>query len=94
MILRLPKIRKALIGHPEPYRWYSGRRIELELLLLMCVNRSVICSDENGTVDYTDAIVQALGRRIIEVLTDVGVRMRMEGSRVINAQAILDRIMM
>ncbi|KAH3709622.1 hypothetical protein DPMN_069086 [Dreissena polymorpha] len=94
MILRLPKIRKALIAHPEPFRWYNGRRIELELLMLMYMNRAVICRDENGKIDYTDAILQALQRRIDEVLTDVGVRMRMEGTRVINADAIFDRILM
>ncbi|XP_052241333.1 uncharacterized protein LOC127851544 [Dreissena polymorpha] len=94
MILRLPKIRKALIAHPEPLRWYSGRRIELELLMLMRMNRVVICSDENGEFDDTDAILQALKRRTDEVMTDVGVRMIMEGSRVIDADAIFDRIMM
>ncbi|KAH3865560.1 hypothetical protein DPMN_028600 [Dreissena polymorpha] len=94
VILRLPKIRQCIVAHPEPLRWYSGRRIELELVWLMRMNRGFICSDENGKVDDTDAIVQALKRRINEVLTDVGVRMRMEGSRVINAQAIFDRILM
>ncbi|KAH3865822.1 hypothetical protein DPMN_028866 [Dreissena polymorpha] len=94
MILRLPKIRKALIAHPEPLRWYSGRRIELELLLLMRMNRRVICRDENRKIDFTDAILQALKRRINEVITDVCVRMIMEGSRVINAQAIFHRILM
>ncbi|KAH3875360.1 uncharacterized protein LOC127869394 [Dreissena polymorpha] len=94
MILRLPKIRKAIIAHPEPLRWYSGWRIELELLLLMRFNRAVICSDENGKVDHTDAIMQALDRRINEVDTDVGMRMIMEGSRVTNADAIFNRILM
>ncbi|KAH3892043.1 hypothetical protein DPMN_016155 [Dreissena polymorpha] len=35
IILRLPKIRQALIAHPEPLRWYSGRRIEMEMLQLI-----------------------------------------------------------
>ncbi|KAH3865722.1 hypothetical protein DPMN_028764 [Dreissena polymorpha] len=94
MILRLPKIRKALIAHPEPFRWYSGRRIELELLQLMRMNRVEFCMDENEEFDYTDAIWQALKRRTDEVITDVGVRMIMEGSRVINADDICARIMM
>ncbi|XP_052240864.1 uncharacterized protein LOC127851258 [Dreissena polymorpha] len=68
VILRLPKIRQCIIAHPEPLRWYSGRRIELEMLTLMRMNRSVICMDE---VDYTDAIAQALIRRENEVMTDV-----------------------
>ncbi|XP_052259370.1 uncharacterized protein LOC127863769 isoform X1 [Dreissena polymorpha] len=94
VILRLPKIRQCIVAHPEPLRWYSGRRIELELLMLMRMNRDLICTDENGEVDFTDAIWQALVRRMQEVVTDVGVRMRMEGSRVINAKAIFDRILM
>ncbi|KAH3865596.1 hypothetical protein DPMN_028637 [Dreissena polymorpha] len=94
VILRLPKIRQCIVAHPEPFRWYSGRRIELELLLLMRMNRLAICMDENGEIDHTDAIWQALVRRINEVLTDVGMRMIMEGSRVTNAQAIFDRILM
>ncbi|KAH3865162.1 uncharacterized protein LOC127869735 [Dreissena polymorpha] len=94
VILRLPKIRQCIVAHPEPLRWYSGRRIEVELLCLMRMNREAICMDENGEVDHTDAIWQALKRRMDEVTTDVGVRMIMEGSRVINADAICARILM
>ncbi|XP_052264146.1 uncharacterized protein LOC127867143 [Dreissena polymorpha] len=94
VILRLPKIRQCIVAHPEPFRWYSGRRIELELLWLMRMNIVSICRDENWKIDDTDAIVQALDRRINEVVTDVCVRMRMEGSRVINAPAIFYRILM
>ncbi|XP_052240265.1 uncharacterized protein LOC127850908 [Dreissena polymorpha] len=60
VILRLPKIRQCIVAHPEPFRWYSGRRIELEMLTLMLMNRVTICIDENGEVDDTDAIWQAL----------------------------------
>ncbi|KAH3865426.1 hypothetical protein DPMN_028465 [Dreissena polymorpha] len=94
VILRLPKIRQCIVAHPEPLRWHSGRRIELELLSLMRMIRLAICIDENDEIDHTDAILQALQRRIDEVITDVCVRMIMEGSRVINAQAILERILM
>ncbi|KAH3865548.1 hypothetical protein DPMN_028588 [Dreissena polymorpha] len=71
VILRLPKIRQCIVAHPEPFRWYSGRRIELEMLTLMLMNRVVICMDENGEVDDTDAILQAFKRRLNEVITDV-----------------------
>ncbi|KAH3865566.1 uncharacterized protein LOC127867092 isoform X1 [Dreissena polymorpha] len=95
VILRLPKIRQCIVAHPEPLRWYSGRRIEVEMLTLMLMNRVVICRDENGEYDITDAILQALIRRGNEVITDVCERMIMEGSRVFNADAtIFDRIMM
>ena len=82
VILRLPKIRQCIVAHPEPFRWYSGRRIELEMLTLVRLNRFAICIDENGKIDYTDAIWQALKRRTNEVMTDVCVRMRMEGSHI------------
>ncbi|XP_052263892.1 uncharacterized protein LOC127867016 isoform X1 [Dreissena polymorpha] len=94
VILRLPKIRQCIVAHPEPFRWYSRRRIELELLTLVRLNRVEICRDENGKVDFTDAIVQALIRRENEVITDVCVRMIMEGSRVINADDIFSKILM
>ncbi|KAH3865675.1 hypothetical protein DPMN_028717 [Dreissena polymorpha] len=94
VILRLPKIRQCIVAHPEPFRWYNGRRIEVEMLTLMGQNRNEICTDENGEVDDTDAIVQALNRLIHEVIMDVCDRMIMEGSRVINTQAIFDRILM
>ncbi|KAH3865461.1 uncharacterized protein LOC127867042 [Dreissena polymorpha] len=94
VILRLPKIRQCIVAHPEPLRWYSGRRIELEMLALMLTYRDLICSDENGEVDDTDAILQALYRRRYEVITDVRVRMMMEGSRDINEDAVFFRILM
>ncbi|XP_052224525.1 uncharacterized protein LOC127840107 isoform X11 [Dreissena polymorpha] len=77
LILRLPKIRQAIIAHPEPLRWYSGRKIELEMLQLICMNRLTLGMDFE-----TDVIMQALLRRRFEILMEVGMRMIMEGSRV------------
>ncbi|KAH3865482.1 hypothetical protein DPMN_028521 [Dreissena polymorpha] len=68
--------------------------MELELLMLMNNNRMILCGDDSGEVDETNAILQALYKRMNEVIQEVCVRMRMEGSRVINAAAISDRIMM
>ncbi|KAH3865669.1 hypothetical protein DPMN_028711 [Dreissena polymorpha] len=68
--------------------------MELELLMLMNNNRMILCGDDSGEVDETNAILQALYKRMNEVIQEVCVRMRMEGSRVINADAISDRIMM
>ncbi|KAH3875575.1 hypothetical protein DPMN_038844 [Dreissena polymorpha] len=28
MVLRLSKIRRPLVAHPEPFQWYSSRRKE------------------------------------------------------------------
>ncbi|KAH3875809.1 hypothetical protein DPMN_039086 [Dreissena polymorpha] len=79
MILRLPKIRHALIAHPEPFRWYNGRRMEVELLRLMIINRSMLCRDENGKLDETDAILQTLSRCQNMIVIEVCLRMIMEG---------------
>ncbi|KAH3865627.1 hypothetical protein DPMN_028669 [Dreissena polymorpha] len=64
MILRLPKIRQSLIAHPEPFLWYIRGRMELELLMLMNNNIMILCGDESGEVDETDAILQASFRRM------------------------------
>ncbi|KAH3727357.1 hypothetical protein DPMN_053291 [Dreissena polymorpha] len=39
IILRLPKLRQALIARPEPRRWFIKKRIELEFLELLYMNR-------------------------------------------------------
>ncbi|XP_052222125.1 uncharacterized protein LOC127838413 isoform X2 [Dreissena polymorpha] len=77
MILRLPIIRQAINAHPEPLRWYSGRKIEYEMLQLICMNRFALGMDEE-----TDVIIQAVGSRQKEIVREVMMRMIMEGARV------------
>ncbi|XP_052221659.1 uncharacterized protein LOC127838126 [Dreissena polymorpha] len=67
MILRLPKIRQAIIAHPEPLRWFSGRKIENEMLELICMNRLALGMDED-----TDVIIQAINSRQKEILGRFG----------------------
>ncbi|KAH3708383.1 hypothetical protein DPMN_067832 [Dreissena polymorpha] len=81
MILRLPKIRQAIIAHPEPFRWYSRKRMELELWWLMFKKSEALCRDENMMLDRTDDILHAIKRRIDEICYEVGLRMFMEGIR-------------
>ncbi|KAH3791932.1 uncharacterized protein LOC127838358 [Dreissena polymorpha] len=76
IILRLPKIRQALIAHPEPLQWYNGRRIEMEMLVLIIQNRHAL-----GMSRETDAIIQAASRRQAEIVREVKMRMIMEGGR-------------
>ncbi|XP_052285002.1 uncharacterized protein LOC127881290 [Dreissena polymorpha] len=76
MILRLPQIRRALIAHTEPLRWYSGRKIEMEMLVLICMNRITLGMDEE-----TDVIVQAAITRSADIRKEVRHRMIMEGRR-------------
>ncbi|KAH3875701.1 hypothetical protein DPMN_038977 [Dreissena polymorpha] len=75
MVLRLPKIRQALLAHPEPFRWYRSRQIELELLLLIGMNRSGYYLGENGV---RIVCPQAIERRIKEIVMEVCLRMSME----------------
>ncbi|KAH3695156.1 hypothetical protein DPMN_082612 [Dreissena polymorpha] len=89
IILRLPKIRHALIAHPEPLRWYSGRKIELEMLELICTNRGFHCEDVE-----TDVISQALRRRQIEILMEVRMGMNMEGCRVNDLMSVRRSMLM
>ncbi|XP_052221710.1 uncharacterized protein LOC127838171 [Dreissena polymorpha] len=87
IILRLPKIRQALIAHPEPLRWYSERKIELELLELILTNRFFLGMDVER-----DAIIQALGRRQLEISREVMMRIIMEGGRENDPYNVWERI--
>ncbi|XP_052223808.1 uncharacterized protein LOC127839464 isoform X2 [Dreissena polymorpha] len=89
MILRLPKIRQAINAHPEPLRWYSGRKIEMELLWLICMNRMALGMDKE-----TDVIMQAVRRRQSEIGMDVIMNMMMEGGRVNNHRNVWTSMMM
>ncbi|KAH3875835.1 hypothetical protein DPMN_039115 [Dreissena polymorpha] len=71
MILRLPKIRQALIAHPEPFRWYTRRRTEMELQRLMIMNRLLLSMDENWVFDETDVTLQTLMRPMDEIVREV-----------------------
>ncbi|XP_052221144.1 uncharacterized protein LOC127837794 [Dreissena polymorpha] len=89
IILRLPKIRQALIAHPEPLRWYSGRKIEMEILELIHRNRLALGMDEG-----TDFIMQAVRRREKEIVKEVRMRMILEGCRVNNLLNVFDWMLM
>ncbi|XP_052223308.1 uncharacterized protein LOC127839151 isoform X1 [Dreissena polymorpha] len=89
IILRLPKIRQAIIAHPEPLRMYSGRKIEIEMLELIWMNRLYLGMDED-----TDAIMQALLGRQNEILREVKMRMIMEGARVNDIQNVWSSMLM
>ncbi|KAH3840825.1 hypothetical protein DPMN_114281 [Dreissena polymorpha] len=83
IILRLPKIRQALIAHPEPLRWYSGRKIELEMLELIDINILLPCVDIETDVE-TEVSLQIIRKRKEDVIMEVFQRMIMEGGRVNN----------
>ncbi|KAH3875143.1 hypothetical protein DPMN_038406 [Dreissena polymorpha] len=58
ILLRLPRVRMAILSHPEPLMWYRKKRVELELLQLKHMIRSVKCTDENDVVNKSDNILQ------------------------------------
>ncbi|XP_052267872.1 uncharacterized protein LOC127869382 isoform X2 [Dreissena polymorpha] len=83
-LLRLPRIRKAILSHPEPLLWYNKKRVEFELLHLKLMNRLIPfiqCMDENGVVKESDPMLQAIKSRRDELLRKVRKRMNWEGSR-------------
>ncbi|KAH3733599.1 hypothetical protein DPMN_040030 [Dreissena polymorpha] len=90
VILRLKRIRKAIVASPEPMMWFSKRRIELEMLLMECVN----ISDENGEVDYSFIIVNAMKSRLKDILRELEQRILLEGSSVNDIPDIFERLLM
>ncbi|KAH3694470.1 hypothetical protein DPMN_081910 [Dreissena polymorpha] len=93
-ILRLPKIRQAIFASPEPMLWFSKKRMELEMLSLEYVNRHTECQNENGVVDKSDEIMQAILRRRIELQVEVALWMRVEGSAVNDLEDICNSMLM
>ncbi|KAH3875272.1 hypothetical protein DPMN_038535 [Dreissena polymorpha] len=93
-LLRLPRIRKAIISHPEPLVWYNKKRIEMELLHLKLWNRITQCTDENGVVNMSDPMQCAILSRINELAIEVHTRMNREGSRLNDLIEILNMMIM
>ncbi|KAH3693217.1 hypothetical protein DPMN_192619 [Dreissena polymorpha] len=84
VILRLPKIRQAIIGHPEPLLWLIRRKLELEMIYLEFMNRMLQIRNENWEFDCSDTILQEILRRQSEIHREVSLRMFMEGNIVYN----------
>ncbi|KAH3875654.1 hypothetical protein DPMN_038927 [Dreissena polymorpha] len=81
VILRLQKLRKAIVAHPEPLLWYSRKRIELELVWLLS-SLSYQLSKRPGATHVSDLIKLVTFQRLNEIVGKVDQRMIMEGSRV------------
>ncbi|KAH3741943.1 hypothetical protein DPMN_048673 [Dreissena polymorpha] len=78
-IMRLPKIRQAVVASPEPMLWFSKIRIKLEILYLELWNRCTKCSSENRVVDDYNDILQEIERRMGGLMVEVAQRMRVQG---------------
>ncbi|KAH3733084.1 uncharacterized protein LOC127851186 [Dreissena polymorpha] len=92
VILRLPKIRQAIVASPEPMLWFSKTRMELEMLFLEALNRQEKCTDGNGEVNESDAILHAIWRRYLKLLMEVVQRMHIGGSAVYDMLDVVSRI--
>ncbi|KAH3875292.1 hypothetical protein DPMN_038555 [Dreissena polymorpha] len=93
-LLRLPRIRKAILSHPEPLMWYNKKKIEIELLQLKLFNRITQCMDENGVVNRSDPMKRAISSRMNELLIEVHTRMNREGSRLNDLTDIRNMMLM
>ncbi|KAH3698505.1 hypothetical protein DPMN_086027 [Dreissena polymorpha] len=83
VILRLQKMRKAVIASPEPMLWFSKRRMELEILSMQFRLRDIICRNKNG-VEESDTILSDINRRTWEIGMDGVLRAISEGDDVDN----------
>ncbi|KAH3798433.1 hypothetical protein DPMN_152032 [Dreissena polymorpha] len=92
VILRLEKIRKAIVASPEPMLWFSKTRTELEMLNLEKMNRVTKCENENGEHDVPDFMLYALRKRQEEILREMMIRMLMEGCSINEFPKMFERI--
>ncbi|XP_052274790.1 uncharacterized protein LOC127874474 [Dreissena polymorpha] len=95
VILRLPKIRRAIICHPEPLLWFSRKRLEMEMLRLEWMIRfEQSRRDANGECDFSDIILTEIQRRMNEIALVVCLRMFMEGGIVTLQNDIFSSLLM
>ncbi|KAH3733146.1 hypothetical protein DPMN_039571 [Dreissena polymorpha] len=88
VILRLQRIRQAVIASPEPMLFFSKIRMEIEMLGLEALHRIGQCNDEH------DVILQEITRRQDEITMEVAQRMRIDGCAVNDLEDIFLRIVM
>ncbi|KAH3691965.1 uncharacterized protein LOC127863512 [Dreissena polymorpha] len=70
MLRRLPKIRQAIIAHPEPLLWYTRRRIEMEIIFLEMLTHCDPVNNNNffNMFDFMDR--HGLTLRLMEICGD------------------------
>ncbi|XP_052232347.1 uncharacterized protein LOC127845461 [Dreissena polymorpha] len=94
LLLRLPKIRQAIVSHPVPLFWYCNRRLEIELLVLKCINRREQCLVVDGVVNESDSMQNSILIRIVQIVSEVSRKMIGEGSCVNYLNEIFERMLM
>ena len=81
VILRLPKIRQAIVASPEPMLWISKKKMEMEMLRLVLKNRK---TQNPNAFDDLDCILNAIISRIRELYFEVGLQMIQEGGSIMS----------
>ncbi|KAH3796922.1 uncharacterized protein LOC127839231 [Dreissena polymorpha] len=66
VILRLKKIRKAIVASPEPMLWYSKKRMELEMLFLEMRITWNSWTDVNAYLNIINKIIEVQQRMLLE----------------------------
>ncbi|KAH3699186.1 hypothetical protein DPMN_074140 [Dreissena polymorpha] len=94
ILLRLKKVRQAIVCQSEPLLWYSKMRTELEIVHLEYTNRDLKCSNvENIMMSESDIIKNALEVRMSEILREVLWRMVCEGSSVNDVNVVKEMML-
>ncbi|KAH3693190.1 hypothetical protein DPMN_192592 [Dreissena polymorpha] len=94
VILRLRKIRKAIIASPEPMLWFSKTMMELEMVHQAWMNLRAECTAYKAVVDTSDFILEALDRRRLEILIELRQRIFLDGNYVNDLYSLCTRILM
>ncbi|KAH3778835.1 hypothetical protein DPMN_180308 [Dreissena polymorpha] len=94
LLLRLPKIRQAIVSHPVPLFWYCNMRLEIELLMLKYMNRRKSCNGVDGVVNESDIMQISIIIRMDHIVREIRQRIIEEGSCVNDPKEIIERILM
>ncbi|KAH3733751.1 hypothetical protein DPMN_040185 [Dreissena polymorpha] len=94
VILRLEKIRKAIVASPEPMMWFSKKRMELEMLELERSIRCVEIGEKNVELDDSDSILEKISSRQCDLLIQVAQRMFLNVSSANQLIDIQNRMLM
>lgn len=94
VILRLSKIRRAVIGYPEPLMWFCSRRMERDMLSLYISFRLIQQHQENGVLDESDFMLNALLIRDKEIRIQMRLRNVLEGSSLNDLNELDIRLLM
>ncbi|KAH3868831.1 hypothetical protein DPMN_031985 [Dreissena polymorpha] len=81
VLLRLPKIRRAIIAHPEPLQWFNKMRTMHEMVTLISLIRIAQC-EAAGVAITSDSFFQMTAQSEVIILSEIFQRMIMKGSRV------------